>query len=147
LTQIERIVRSAVGLDMERGDRIEVVNMQFKGVEAVPGTDSGLLAGPWMNITPELVGRVLLFVVAIVMVLRLRKSLDGMLGAAAGSNGRRAARNHAASPQSVPSIHEETTTQLGTAQMLNEIKDFAGDNPAEVADLVHAWIEESEGVR
>jgi len=146
LTQIERIVRSAVGLDVERGDRIEVVNMQFKGVEAVPETDSGLMAGPWMNISPELVGRVLLFVVAIVMVLRLRKSLDGMLGAGAGSNGWRAARNHAAAPQSVPSIHEETTAQLGTAQMLDEIKDFAGDNPDEVADLVHAWIKESEGV-
>lgn len=147
LTQIERIVRSAVGLDVGRGDRIEVVNMQFQNVGTQEEPESGLMAAPWLDVAPELIGRVLLFCVALVMILRLRKSLGGMLAAGGGAPRRRAARSAAQEPEGLPSIHEETSEQLGTSRMLDEIKEFAGENPDEVADLVHAWIQESEGAR
>jgi len=145
LRQIERIVRSAVGVDSERGDRVEVVNMQFQAVEPMPQEDPGVMGAPWMQVAPELVGRILLFVVAGVMLLSLRRSLGGLLSSGGGRERRRAARRTDTEPE-MPSILDADDAR-STARMLDEIKDFAGDNPDEVADLVHAWIEETEGAR
>ncbi len=44
LAQLEALARSAVGIDEERGDRIEIVSRPFVQPEAVPVTEPGLLA-------------------------------------------------------------------------------------------------------
>ncbi len=44
LQQIEALVRSAVGLDEERGDRLEVVSRPFAQPEAAPAEEPGLIS-------------------------------------------------------------------------------------------------------
>ncbi len=146
LEQIQRIVTTAVGLDAERGDRIEVVNMQFQAPgEEVP-EEPGLLAAPWLNQAPQLVGRLLLFIVVAVMLLQLKKSLGGLVAGAATTGRRSGARRAEASPDG-PSIHDSNPDHRTAQAIIDEVRDFAGEKPEEVADLVHAWIEESGGAR
>ena len=149
--QIGRIVETAVGLDRERGDRIEVVNMRFQEPGTLGDPAGQAPSTPWMETLPQLVGRVLLFLLAGFMVLRLKSSLGQMVNAdvapvkAHVSSTSYTVEGSEESPYNrLLELDQETAT---TESMVEEVRGYAGENPDEVSDLVQAWITESELVK
>ena len=142
LEKIRRVVMSAVGLDEERGDHIEVVNMRFQEPPAVE-EDGGLMQSPWLTTVPRIVGRVLLFVLALLLAVRLKNNLQEL----AQQRYEPAHFHHEDSPLAADELDdllEADESVKVTETKLEEIRKYAGKNPEEVADLVHAWIGESE---
>ena len=140
LQQIERIVQTAVGLDSTRGDRIEVVNMRFQE-PALVVEETGLGIGPIMQKLPENIGKFLLFGLLLFMALRLKNSLGDMMGQVYVPEG-------APEPTAAAEIGDYLETDQSVVSLENkmtEVREFAGANPQEIADLVQAWVGESEG--
>lgn len=145
LRQIERIVQTAVGLNPARGDRIEVVNMQFQGREPVAAPAGGPLGQPWLQNLPDLIGKVLLFAAGAVLLLALRRNL-GRLLAAGGPAPRQAVAAGApggAAGGPLPSIRDAGAPDTAE-RMISEVKDYATENPEAMAELVQAWMNERE---
>ncbi len=143
--QLQRIVATAVGLNPARGDQIEVVNMQFLGrEEQSPPAAPSLLTQPWLQRAPELVGKLLLFVVAAVMVLLFKRNLGRLVGGEPG--GRRGAPGAAAAQDEVPmpSIRADGAGHSSSDRMISEVKDYASENPEQIAELIHSWVTENE---
>ena len=146
--QLQRIVATAVGLNPERGDQIEVVNMQFQGREPAPEAPGGLLQQPWLQNAPETVGRLLLFVVAAVMVLVLKRNLGQLIG---GNEPRRGGAVRAGAPAEVaetqmPSIRSGAGQHNSADRMIDEVKEYASEKPEEIAELIQTWVTENETV-
>lgn len=134
MNQLQRVVQTAVGLDAARGDRIEVVNMQFRQPEVVQTT----LPGPgWMNLVNRFGGKILLFLMFGIILLFLRRGLTGILAMETPRNRNRTA----AAPQRAESEQFEGIPDMDD-QVLNDIQDYASDNPERVADVVQSWIHE-----
>jgi len=140
LEQIERVVQTAVGLDAERGDRIEVVNMRFQEPAAPPSEGGGLVSAPLMQDLPGLIGRILLFGTVIFMAFRLKNALGDLMG-------------QVYVPEGAPEVAEEIPAEdiletdesvVSLENKLNEVRDYAGANPQDIADLVQAWVGESD---
>jgi len=141
LEQIQRIVQSAVGLNTERGDRIEVVNMQFQVPTAIP-EEQGIMVSPLLQTLPQTIGKILLFALAIFMAFRLRNALGDMAGQSyEPSVGPKQQTSDALDID----ILETDATVVTLENNLNEVRDFAGSNPQEIADLVQAWVGDAEG--
>ncbi|MBU1073046.1 hypothetical protein KKG45_07345, partial [bacterium] len=137
----ERIVQTTVGLDTARGDRIEVVNMRFQDPVAVP-QETGLMAAPLLQSLPQTIGKFLLFGLVVFMAFRLKNALGRMMGQVYVPQGAQA-----------PSAEAEKTDILETDKSvvtlenkLKEVREFAGANPQDIADLVQAWVGESESM-
>jgi flagellar M-ring protein FliF len=141
LQQIQRVVTSAVGLNAQRGDRIEVVNMQFRAPEESAPESGGLGGLPLPGSLPQVVGKVLLFVLALFMALRLKKALGDMMGQQLIPQG--VSREEFVEAKSDLLDTDESVTS--TENKLKEIRDYAGASPQEIADLVQAWVHEAEG--
>jgi flagellar M-ring protein FliF len=134
IAQIQRVVAAAVGLDPSRGDTITVENLQFDPI--APVEPDLLDRFGWMHELPDLVGRFLLFLVAAIMVLGLRRSLGQALGAGAAPVGARAGAAVAggAGEEVFHGVHAEVAT----------LEDWARGNPEQVADLVKAFATQED---
>ena len=141
LQQIQRVVTTAVGLSAERGDRIEVVNMQFRAPEEEEPEQGGLGGLPLPGSLPQVIGKVLLFGLALFMALRLKKALGDMMGQQLIPQG--VSREEYVEAKSDLLETDESVTS--TENKLKEIRDYAGASPQEIADLVQAWVHEAEG--
>jgi len=145
LEQIQRIVQTAVGYESERGDRIEVVNMRFQETGQAAPAEGGIMSSPLMDTLPQLIGRVLLFVVAGVLLMKLRSGFGEMMStpyvpstAGVSSGGGTAA---AATASGLLDLDESASS---TEAILDEVRDYATGNDDDMADLVQAWISETE---
>ncbi len=144
--QIQRIVQTAVGFDAERGDLVEVENMRFQelGPPSEPVEDGGSpLGGAPIDMILQIVGRVALFAVAGVILMRLRRNLGDMIetpyapvGVEVTEEGR-----VMTGPSGLLDLDEQAST---TEKILDEVKDYADENTEDMADLVQAWISEAE---
>jgi flagellar M-ring protein FliF len=134
VTQLRRIVQTAVGLNAERGDQIEMVNMQFRQPEI---SEPVTFTTNWMPMVTRYGGKALLLLVFGVVLLTLRKGITGLLA------------------MSVPQAHTRVASMSETGetehfegirevddQVINDIKDYASENPDRVADVVQSWIHE-----
>jgi flagellar M-ring protein FliF len=140
LDQIARIVQTAVGLDVARGDRIEVVNMRFEDPVQV-AEETGFSVGPFVQKLPENIGKFLLFGLLLLMALRLKNSLGEMMGQVYVPDGAPKPEMEAEKLD----ILETDASVVTLENKLTEVREFAGANPQEIADLVQAWVGESEG--
>jgi flagellar M-ring protein FliF len=142
LGQIERIVQTAVGLNARRGDRIEVVNMQFRERNAPPKAAPGAGAPGWLEMAWPYAGRILLFALAAVLLLSLKRNLGRMVAEGFGSGGR--GGRHPGTHETEEAGMQELGRLNNTDRLGNDIKVFAADNPEKAAEMVQAWITESE---
>ena len=151
LERIGRMVQTAVGLDASRGDRIEVVNLQYQGDRLTGVADGG---NPTLQMVLDLVarhgGRVLLMILLASMVLVFRRNLSGVL-ADLGSLGREAdggaeARRGAADGDEEPVERFEGLPEM-TDQMIEDVREYAAENPQRVAEVVQSWLYEPERSR
>ncbi len=85
LARLTALVRSAVGFDERRGDKVEVVSMRFADPDGVAGGDNGGLFGI-AALSPAMLARLgesaLLALVALAAILLLGKPMVGRLSAA-----------------------------------------------------------------
>lgn len=139
IANIRSVVSAAVGLDAGRGDTIEVVNMPFYTPPAYEPTIVDQLH--WLQDLPNLVGRFLLFLVAAVVILRLRSSLSKALGEAGGSS----ASSGGSGGGSTPSMgaNGEPVFQ-GVHAEVATLEDWSRGNPDQVAELVKAFAQQED---
>jgi flagellar M-ring protein FliF len=134
VAQLRRIVQTAVGLDAVRGDQIEIVNMQFRRQEI---SEPGPFAPNWMRMVTQYGGKAFLVLMFGIVLLSLRKGLGGLL-----------AMDFPRTPRQIPAAGEPGGTEHFEGipdmddQVINDIKDYASDNPDRVADVVQSWIHE-----
>lgn len=136
--QLKRIVSAAVGLDAVRGDQIEFVNFQFQGQDenfSAPG-----LNPDWIGIATQYGGKLALMLLFAVMALALKKNLGNVLAtamvpAAVGSGGGKGKGDteEQESFDGIPDIDD---------QIMDDIQDYAAENPERVAEVVQSWINE-----
>jgi flagellar biosynthesis/type III secretory pathway M-ring protein FliF/YscJ len=90
------------------------------------------------------VGKVLLVVVAIILVLVVRRNLGRLVSdgvpvrrsaAAVGGGGGAAG---GVDPL-MPSIRDGSSPD-NSARMITEVKDYAAENPDAMAELIHTWV-------
>jgi flagellar M-ring protein FliF len=134
VVQLRRIVQTAVGLDAARGDQIEIVNMQFQQQEL---TDPEPFTPNWLALITRYGGKVFLLLMLGVVLLSLRKGLGKLL---AMDLPQPRSRIPASGP-TVEAEHFEGIPDMDD-QVINDIKDYASENPDRVADVVQSWIHE-----
>jgi flagellar M-ring protein FliF len=139
LNQIRRIVQTAVGLNPSRGDRIEVVQMQFSNQNQSPPVD-GYGAPGWLELISQYGGRLLLFAIAAALILGLKRNLSRLLreGFPAGVG----SRQEAGAAEAGPSI--QVGGDDAHHRMAEDVKEYATSNPDKVAEVIQTWINESE---
>jgi flagellar M-ring protein FliF len=125
LERLTELVKSAVGLSEERGDRIEVTSVAFQG-EAAAAPAEGALAGlgRW---APALLLRLLGVAVAVALVLLVVRPLLLGLAARAPAGGGRL-------PRGAP--------EAAVAQLTQENLALAQQDPERAARLVREWLHE-----
>ncbi len=134
VAQLRRIVQTAVGLNATRGDQIEIVNMQF----SQPVVDEPApFVNNWMGMVTQYGGKAFMFLLFGIILLSLRKGLGGLLSM-------NVPRPRARVVQAADNREAETFDGIPDMddQVINDIKDFASDNPERVADVVQSWIHE-----
>ena len=134
VAQLRRIVQTAVGLDVVRGDQIELVNMQFRQPEI---SEPGPFTPNWMRLVTQYGGKAFLVLMFGIVLLSLRKGMGGLL-----------AMEIPRAPSRIPSVgdtgdaeHFEGIPDMDD-QVINDIKDYASENPDRVADVMQSWIHE-----
>jgi flagellar M-ring protein FliF len=146
LNQLKRIVQTAVGLNATRGDLIEVVNMQFqpqleveeKGGFAAPG-------GP-LEMVGQYGGKGLLILLLVGMLLMFKKNVSQAMEAVfrPGSfSGGSPASTGGGGGGGAPADRFEGLPVM-TDQMVEDVREYAAENPQRVADVVQSWIHEPE---
>ena len=132
LGQLKRVVQTAVGLNTIRGDQIEIVNMQFQQQESPGG---GGLAPDWLEIVTQYGGKFVLLIALAVMALILRKNLGGLV--------RDVFRPESATPAAAVEEpeHFDGIPDLSD-QVLDDIQEYAAENPERVAEVIQSWIHE-----
>jgi flagellar M-ring protein FliF len=149
LDNIQRMVQSAVGIDLERGDRIEVVNMQFRGdVREAP--DGGGLPGGILDRVLQNGGRILLVIMFVGVVLAFRRSLAGALGELGGQAGgggtgrayRGVGAGDAADEDAIPERFDGLPEM--NDQMIEDVREYTAENPRRVAEVIQSWVYEPD---
>ncbi len=154
LSQIESLVKDAVGFNLERGDTVSISNLSFVTPQALAPIDEPLWDTPLVrNLGRQLLGAAVLLIIAF-LVLRpaLRAALNTsypvreVAPAALGSSAAVAAASAAAGGQ----MRAPTDEQLEEAprpatlppmeRKLNVARDAVREDPKRVAQLMKQWV-------
>jgi flagellar M-ring protein FliF len=158
LDRIATLVRSAVGFDESRGDRVEVVNVRLARAEA-QGTEA--TAPGLLDFTPADIMRGAEIIAALIAVLALfffvvRPLLKPAVSATATQSGTPALAGEAAAAVAdggagVPALASppgmvdatmmdaEASAKL-SASTVARLKQIVSENPAEAAHVVRSWL-------
>ncbi|MCK9997082.1 MAG: flagellar M-ring protein FliF [Candidatus Krumholzibacteria bacterium] len=134
VTKLKRIVQTAVGLNVARGDQIEMVNMQFRKPEI---SEPEPFSTNWIPMVTRYGGKALILLVFVIVLLSLRKGIGGILAMSVPRTRTRVPTAGEASE----SEHFEGIPDMDD-QVINDIQDYASENPERVADVVQSWIHE-----
>jgi flagellar M-ring protein FliF len=132
--QLRRIIQTAVGLDADRGDQIEIVNMQFNQPEIL---EPDAFVPNWMTLVTQYGGKAFLFLIFGIVLLSLRKGLGKLMNFDFPQPRSKISAPGAANEKD----HFEGIPDMDD-QVINDIKDYASENPDRVADVVQSWIHE-----
>jgi flagellar basal-body M-ring protein/flagellar hook-basal body protein (fliF) len=137
LEQLATLVRSAVGYNAERGDKVEVVNMRFADIEVpeqaeAPALPLGLERGDLLRLAQYLI----LFVLAVLVILLvirplIKRSVDAALPAAAGDASSQLLTEGGAAPGTTPALTGPQADAAGT-ELVRSDED---ESPEEMIDL------------
>ncbi len=134
--QLRRIVSAAVGLNTIRGDQIEFVNMPFNVKDDFGGQ---AMAPDWIGLVTQYGGKLILIILFGVLALTLKKNLGNVLTTAmqpAGmstATGKDTTGEDQESFDGIPEIDD---------QIMDDIQDYASENPERVAEVIQSWINE-----
>jgi flagellar M-ring protein FliF len=144
LDSIRRMVQSALGIDLSRGDQLDVVNLQFQG-EPVAGGRLGAPPGGWLEFFLRHSGRIVLGIMLVILVLVFRRNLAGALGelTAPAPHGQ-ALGAGATTAEAAEEVERFEGLPPLTDQMMEDIRDYAAEHPERVAEVVQSWMQEPE---
>lgn len=145
LSEIERLVRGAIGFDAERGDSVSITNVGFYEGPAVPEPEApGFMSQPLVkDIVRQLPAAALLLVIALGVVRPIVLALSRG-GGATGSGGGRALAAGAASAGGAPAANAPPPP-LTFDDKVSVAKQLAANDPERVAQVVRAWVQEGKG--
>lgn len=171
LDRLTMLVKTAVGFDDKRGDKVEVVNMQFNRPDEL--ADSPASAGGWLNLTKAdilwlvtigLIALVAIFALGFVvrpMALKLAsaalpKPEEPGLPALAGTNGQALLADGTAGNALLPvptGDSGDKDTMLNVANVQGEVRlssiralsDLVTSQPAASAAVVRGWLAQGAG--
>ncbi len=136
--QLRRIVAAAVGINTVRGDQIEFVNFQFQGTDELNSMPS--MSPDWLGIGTQYGGKLVLILLFGIMALALKKNLGNALATAMQPGGfsNSSGANGAGTPEEesfegIPEIDD---------QIMDDIQNYASENPERVAEVIQSWINE-----
>lgn len=132
--QLRRIVSNAVGLNSVRGDQIEFVNFQFQQGDPLAGDG---FTPDWIGIVTQYGGKVLMVLLFGILALSLKKSLCGLLAGSTGDGG----GGGSTAAGGGEDEHFEGIPEIDD-QIMNEIQEYAAENPERVAEVVQSWVQE-----
>jgi flagellar M-ring protein FliF len=156
LAQIEKLVRSAAGIDAERGDTVEIVNMRFtQEVDLGEPVDDGMMGldkGDFMRIGELLIlgllGALALLFIGKPMISRLLPPLSA--AAQAGANLLTAAGGMAAlsAPGQASAGKTDAEQMIDVNQVqgrvkassLKKIAEIVENHPEEAVNIVRSWM-------
>lgn len=149
LEQIATLVRGAVGFDAERGDRVEIINMQFAAdaiVDEPPATLLGLETDDIFRIGQSLL--VLLFgLVVIFFVIRpvLNRALEVSRATAGAADGAAAAASAAQPALASPAdpaemIDIDRVEGQVKASLMKTVGEIVNKHPDESLAIVRGWL-------
>ncbi len=148
LDQIGALVRGAIGFDAERGDRVEVINMEFVPAD-LPLDEPATLFGIGHNDLFRMAQSLFVLVFGIlVLLLIVRPVVNRALEAARTPAGDGAAQvNAAAAPAlaapadtSAEMIDVERVEGQVKASLLNTVSDIVEKHPDESLAIVRGWL-------
>ena len=139
LRQLERVVQTALGVNPERGDRVEVVNMRFRGRGARPAPASQRPGGAWLPAAARNVGNALLLATGVALLLVLFGAFQKPLGLGAAGARRAAGRGDGTEAANGAAA---AVAAAEADRMVDEVRDYAAGNPEAMAELVKAWLGE-----
>ena len=149
-----KIIENIVGLDAERGDKIEVMNVQFSD-NALPETAGGLMNNPLLKKLPDFLNKILFVVALFFLLITFKKmagqlvenlTLPGMAGAGAGDRSAGGGGGLPGNAVEEELIIEDMVDAAAVAQserqlkMEEQAKAMAIEKPEEVAQLVKTWM-------
>ena len=138
ISQFQRLVSGAVGLNTVRGDQIEFVNFEFQDQNTGVGTG---LAPDWIGIGTQYGGKVLMVILFLILAMALKKNLSGLLASASGTSSAAAAGAAGGAGGGANDEHFEGIPEIDD-QIMTDIQDYAAENPERVAEVVQSWIKE-----
>ena len=161
IRQIETLVKSAIGFDEKRGDRVEVVNMQFADVEAADvALEQNLLFGFERG---QLLNAVEIITVAVMVILVILLVLQPMVGRLlategpvlsenleaellAGGRGNMALEAPGDKFEPPPIEEEESLIDMNRvegkvkASSVKKVEDIVQNYPAETVSVIRGWM-------
>lgn len=132
LNQLQRVVQTSIGMDATRGDKIEVVNMQFH--QNVGENSGGGVAPNWIGIATQYGGKVVLFLLLGVLALTLKKNLGKLISDSFQPTAQAKVEGTPTEDEHFDGIPEMNDT------MINDIQEYASENPERVAEVIQSWI-------
>lgn len=156
LDKIAKLVKAAVGFDIERGDKIEVENMQF-----VSDLSDGDSETDWIKEELPNIFQTLIFAIVVLLILitvirpialkafevkKIRSDEDelGAMGAfiQAGGEGEYGAGNVPRAIISGPGDGETPESGQVGSSPIQKINDIADTNPQELVNILRKWLNE-----
>jgi flagellar M-ring protein FliF len=162
LKQIEALVRSAVGFDEERGDTLEVVNMQFAEIDVDEALPDNTLFGFDKNKLLDVAEVLTVAVMIILVILLVLQPMVGRLLTAEGGTGlddetekdlitsRVGTAPALAAPDSFEpaDLEEEETSMIDVqkvegkvkASSVRKVEDIVDAYPSETVSVIRSWM-------
>ncbi len=143
-----KVVENIVGLESERGDKIEVLNVRFSDT-SLPEGGGGFMGGGIMQKLPGLTNR-LLFIAALLFLLATLRKMGGQLAdsvsraipTSAGSGAEGVAGGSRNSVDAEDLVGQDTLSQAERQMKMEEqAKALAMEKPEDVAQLVKTWMQ------
>jgi flagellar M-ring protein FliF len=154
LARIAALARSAVGFDERRGDRVEVVSMQFADPPGTEAGSGGGILGLGIELPPSATARLLesavLALVALAAILLVGRPVAGKLAATLAPRSVAAAESVAALPgaaaTALPAVEEDGMVSLANVEgqlrvsSLKRLGDLVERHPDETLAVLRRWL-------
>lgn len=149
LNLVTALVKDAIGFDVNRGDRVMVINQPFRvpAEEAIePLPDASILEAPWFETIIKMVGGVILTVVLVFGFLKpMMNRLANQGQTALAINDSLQVEDPIVEEEEVAAPIEENEILLpGPGEsyeaQLNAVKNMVVDDPRRVAQVVKTWL-------
>lgn len=161
IDQIEALVRSAIGFDAERGDTIEVVNMQFADIDVSEDLPDNTFFGFDKNKLLDVAEVVTVAVMIILVILLVLQPMVGRLLASEGGTGLddEAEQDLLASRPNAPALEgpghefepamlEEEDSMIDVqkvegkvkASAVKKVEDIVDAYPTETVSVIRSWM-------
>ena len=162
MSQIDGLVKSAIGFDTARGDQVQVVNMPFARMDTTAGTEApkpllGLDSGAWFKIIQAAIFALTALLIGVFVLRPLVKRMFAPLAAGGGSVMVTSAGNPAApqlaapasgdsGPEPLPISKAESMIDINRIEgqvresSIKKVGEVVNSHPEEALAILRSWL-------